>query len=79
MTAGFKPNLPTDGARADSLDRLVLRWPKRIRREIEEWLGGAIIGHGSPLSKPAYRRWRYMCDKLKAQNDQAQRSALKNL
>lgn len=75
MTTKSKPNPQTDAARDDSLERLFLRWPRRIRREIEEWLGGAICGHGSPLSKPACRRWRYLCDKLKAQNERLSHEA----
>lgn len=56
------------GGPRHSLDRLVLRWPVKIRREIGEWFGGAICGHGSVMSKPAARRWRYFLKKLEAQN-----------
>jgi len=46
----------------------VLRWPPKIRREIGEWLAGALCGHGSRMSKPAQLRWRYFLKKLEAQN-----------
>ncbi|MCX6921695.1 MAG: hypothetical protein NT154_00520 [Verrucomicrobia bacterium] len=59
---------PTTSDPGCSLDRLVLRWPAKIRREIGEWLGGALCGHGSQMSKPAMRRWRYLLKKLEAQN-----------
>jgi hypothetical protein len=53
----------------DPVQRLISRWPLKIRREIYEWFGGAICGHGSLLSKPAARRWRYLLKKLEAQNE----------
>jgi len=64
---------------SDCVERLVLRWPPKIRREIGEWLAGALCGHGSQMSKPAMRRWRYFLEKLEAQNVPAQRPPAKDV
>jgi hypothetical protein len=55
-----------------SLERLIVRWPKAIQREIREKMGGALCGHGEALSKPALRRWRYFLKKLEAHNEKAE-------
>ena len=44
--------------------RLISRWPMKIRREIDEWFGNGSPDRGHNPSKPAQRRWRYLCDKL---------------
>lgn len=44
--------------------RLILGWPMNIRREIDEWFGNGSPDRCHQLSKPAQRRWRYLCDKL---------------
>jgi hypothetical protein len=54
--------------RGDCLERMVRRWPAKVRREIGEWLQGAICGHGSKMSKPAERRWKCLLAKLEAHN-----------
>ena len=48
----------------NSINRLTTRWPLRIRREIGDWLSGAVCGHRAELSRPAARRWRYLLQKL---------------
>jgi hypothetical protein len=60
-TIAARPPLP---ASTGSVERLVLRWPPKIRREIGEWLAGALCGHGSHTSESARRRWKYLLKKL---------------
>lgn len=41
------------GAEQQEAFDFVMSWPSKERREIAEWLAGALTGHGSPLSAPA--------------------------
>jgi hypothetical protein len=43
---------------------LMEKWPVKIQLEIAEHLECVATGHGSHLSKPAQRRWRYLMEKL---------------
>jgi len=47
-----------------NIESVVMGWPSPIRREICSWLGGALCGHGSKMSRAASSRWRYLLKKI---------------
>jgi len=50
----------TDAEISVKVERLMASWPKKIQREISKFLGNAVAGHGTQLSKKAMEKWRYL-------------------